>query len=143
MPDDDVRALKQRLRDAGLRGTSARVSVLRSLIAAEAPLSHADVYEQVARLGFDRATTYRNLMDLSESGLARRTDHGDHVWRFELVDDDGHEAELHPHFLCNECGSVECLPESAIAVRGRKGVPRSLRKRDVEIQVRGVCDSCD
>lgn len=143
MSGDDVRVLKERLRAAGLRGTSARVAVLRTLIAAEGPLSHATVHEEVAGLGFDRATTYRNLMDLSESGLARRTDHGDHVWRFELIADDGHEAELHPHFLCNECGAVECLPESAIAVHSRKGVPRSLRSRDVEIQVRGVCDSCD
>ena len=32
---------------------------------------------------WDPATIYRNLTDLSEAGLARRTDVGDHVWRFE------------------------------------------------------------
>lgn len=139
---DDIGILKQRLRDAGLRATSARIAVLRSLLAASAPLSHAEVFDGVAALGFDRATTYRNLMDLSDSGIARRTDHGDHIWRFELVGEDGHEAELHPHFVCNSCGAVSCLPEGALSVQGRRDIPRSLRRRDVEIQVRGLCDLC-
>ncbi len=139
---DELKELKQRLRDAGLRATSARIAVLRALAAGQGPLSHAEVFEVVAPMGFDRATTYRNLMDLSDAGLARRTDHGDHVWRFELVGEDGHDAELHPHFVCNACGTVACLPEGALAVQGRRGIPRSLRRRDVEIQVRGLCDEC-
>jgi Fur family ferric uptake transcriptional regulator len=138
---DDISDLKQRLREAGLRATSARLAVLRSLISADAPLSHAEVFDRVAPLGFDRATIYRNLVDLSDSGLARRTDHGDHIWRFELLDD-GHDAELHPHFVCNACGNVACLPDGAITVQGRRGIPRALRRRDVEIQIRGVCDDC-
>jgi Fur family ferric uptake transcriptional regulator len=139
---DDLRELKQRLRDAGLRATSARIAVLRALEAGDGPSSHAEVFESVAALGFDRATIYRNLVDLSDAGLARRTDHGDHVWRFELVGEDGHDAELHPHFVCNACGTVACLPEGALTVQGRRGIPRSLRRRDVEIQVRGLCDEC-
>jgi len=139
---DDIGTLKQRLRDVGLRATSARIAVLRALIAANSPMSHAEVFERVAPLGYDRATTYRNLTDLSDGGLARRTDHGDHIWRFELVGEDGHDAELHPHFVCNECGAVACLPDGALKVHGRRGIPRALRRRDVEIQVRGVCDDC-
>ncbi len=139
---DDLRELKQRLRDAGLRATSARIAVLRALETGDGPLSHAEVSESVASLGFDRATTYRNLTDLSDAGLARRTDHGDHVWRFELVGEEGEHAELHPHFVCNACGIVACLPEGALTVHGRRGVPRALRRRDVEIQVRGLCDEC-
>jgi hypothetical protein len=27
-------------------------------------------------------------------------------------------------------------------VQGRRGIPRALRRRDVEIQIRGVCDDC-
>lgn len=139
---DDIGLLKQRLRDAGRRATSARIAVLRSLLAASAPLSHAEAFEGVAALGFDCATTYRNLMDLSDGGIARRTDHGDHIWRFGFVGEDGHDAELYPHFVCNTCAVVSCLPEGALAVQGRRDIPRSLRRRDVEIQVRGLCDAC-
>jgi len=52
---------------------------------AEGPMSHADVAGELASHGLDRATVYRNLMDLADAGLVSRADHGDHVWRFSLL----------------------------------------------------------
>ncbi len=132
------------LREAGLRATQPRVAVLRELASAKSPLSHADVADALSGEGFDRATVYRNLMDLTEAGLARRTDIGDHVWRFELTSpSDDHEDEAHPHFICGECGAVSCLPEDAVSVKGGRGTPRALKSRAVSVQVRGVCDACE
>jgi len=141
--------LRDQLRKAGLRATSARVSVLRCLEATKAPLTHAEVYDQVAADGFDRATVYRNLIDLADVGFLKRYDLGDHVWRFELVraDADGkgpHGAEAHPHFVCSDCGAVECLPSSSVSLSGVRGGPKSLRKTaDLEIQIRGLCNACN
>src|SRR4051812_24845920 len=73
------------LRGAGLRRTGPRVAVLERLEAATAPLSHGEVAAMLTPAGFDRATVYRNLIDLVKKGLVRRADLGDHVWRFELV----------------------------------------------------------
>lgn len=134
--------LKQRLRDAGLRATSARAAVLRCLLQASTPLTHADVCEELDALGYDRATIYRNLVDLADVGIARRTDLGDHLWRFELADG-AHDVEAHPHFVCTDCGEVTCLPDDAIDLKPARGVPRSVKKAKVEIQVRGVCNQCD
>jgi Fur family ferric uptake transcriptional regulator len=132
------------LRGAGLRATQPRVAVLRELVGARSPLSHAEVAEALSADGFDRATVYRNLMDLTEAGLARRADIGDHVWRFELMrPSEAHEDEAHPHFICGECGAVSCLPEDAVSVKPGRGTPRALKNRAVSVQVRGVCDSCD
>src|SRR5690348_15992405 len=104
-----VLELQEKLRELGLRATLSRVAVLQQLIAARAPLTHGEVAEQLAASGFDRATVYRNLIDLSEVGLVRRSDMGDHVWRFELVTEDAQHAESeHPHFICQGCGAVEC-----------------------------------
>lgn len=134
--------LRERLRAAGLRATGARVAVLEVLLDAKGPLSHAEVFERVGDHGIDRATSYRNLIDLAETGLVRRSDHGDHVWRFEWVGDSGpHDVSEHAHFVCSTCGTVSCLPAGAIAVHAVRGAPRSL-KLHVEVQVRGVCDSC-
>jgi len=140
-PDAELRS---RLRAAGLRATTPRVAVLRRLTEAAAPLAHGEVADSLAPLGFDRATVYRNLIDLTEAGFARRGDLGDHVWRFELARGAGdHTPAAHPHFVCSECGTVACLPEAAVAVRPSRGAPRALRRRSaVEIQVRGVCDGC-
>jgi Fur family ferric uptake transcriptional regulator len=142
--ESDLASLKRVLREAGLRATSARVAVLRCLEAASAPLSHSDVCDAIAPLGFDRATTYRNLNDLAEAGLARRADLGDHVWRFELVHthDEGHDAVIHPHFTCSECGAVACLPEGTVSFSTGRGIPRSVKEAQVEVQLRGVCDTC-
>jgi len=82
-------------------------------------------------------------MDLTEAGLLRRTDVGDHVWRFELLrEGEAHEPSAHPHFVCVLCGEVACLPEDVVELRPARGLPRSLKKKGFEIQVRGVCDRC-
>lgn len=108
------------------------------------PLSHAEVCARVGDAGFDRATIYRNLVDLGDAGAVKRTDIGDHVWRFELTEDGGeHSTEVHPHFVCTDCGGVACLPEGSVVVRAMRGTPRSLAAATgVEVHVRGVCDSC-
>lgn len=135
-------ALRERLRKSGLRATTARVAVYRVLSEAKMPLSHAEVCSRIGDEGFDRATIYRNLVDLGEVGLVKRTDVGDHVWRFELTGDEGeHSSDVHPHFVCTGCGGVACLPEDAVVVRAVSGAPRSLGDA-VEVHVRGVCDAC-
>ena len=89
----------------------------------------------------DRTTVYRNLLDLTDAGLVRRSDLGDHVWRFELKRD-GAEQKAHPHFTCTDCGTVECLPEVAVRLLPGRHAPRSIVKRKVEVQLRGLCDDC-
>lgn len=138
--------LKTRLREKGLRATAARAAVYEVLLAAGGPVTHADVCEKLESAAFDRATIYRNLMDLAEAGLVRRSDLGDHLWRFELAerahDEHAHEDAVHPHFVCTDCGAVECLPEGAITIAAVKGAPRSLKGGHVEVQVRGQCNDC-
>lgn len=134
---DQMRAT---LREAGLRATPSRIAVLRLLRASQHPVSHGEVADLLDAEPWDRATIYRNLTDLADAGLVRRTDLGDHVWRFEAVAA-GHGADVHPHFVCTTCGTIECLPDVELALR-RSRTPRAVRARQVEVQVRGVCDAC-
>lgn len=135
--------LRDRIRAAGLRATGSRVAVLRCLARARAPLSHAEVYESILDSGNDRATVYRNLVDLAEAGFLRRTDI-DHVWRFEWLGDEpaAHSATAHAHFVCSRCGTVACLPESVVSLRATRTSPKTVRSKDVEVHVRGLCDAC-
>lgn len=129
------------LRRAGLRVTSARLAVLAALRGRTAPASHADLAAALGGTALDRATVYRNLVELVKAGLARRRDLGDHVWRFEAagVRPGGKE---HPHFLCTRCGSLECLDTLRVTLRRGARVPRALREDAVEILVKGLCDEC-
>src|SRR5580700_10531724 len=47
----------------------------------------------------NRDTVYRNLMELSESGLVSRLDLGDQVWRFELSEKGAGQARAHPQLM--------------------------------------------
>ncbi len=137
-----VAELQGLLRAAGLRSTGPRVAVLRFLQGSGTPASHADLYEAVSDAGFDRATLYRNLMDLAEAGIVSRTDLGDHVWRFELKRAGGNHTGEHPHFVCSDCGVVSCLPGVAIKIVPAFGAPRSIGGKEVEVQLKGLCDAC-
>jgi Fur family transcriptional regulator, ferric uptake regulator len=133
--------LRSAVRGKGLRATPSRLAVLELLRSSDTPMSHGDVADRLASQTWDRATIYRNLTDLAEAGLVRRTDVGDHVWRFEAVSA-AHEVAAHPHFVCTECGTVECLPELELSVRPRGKPPRAVKQRQVEVQLRGLCDAC-
>ena len=133
-------ALREALKQAGLRSTQARIAVLERLHLGAGPVSHAELAELLTPLGFDRATVYRNLMDLVTAGLASRSDRGDHVWRFELTGASSHARGEHPHFVCTDCGTVACLPEVALPV------PSSAQSNVIahvdEIVIRGQCQQC-
>ncbi|MFK7927570.1 MAG: Fur family transcriptional regulator [Myxococcota bacterium] len=134
-PDD---SLKTRLRDVGLRATRARLAVLGHLQGQDGPRSHAEVVTALASDGWDRATLYRNLNDLAAAGLVRRMD-VDHVWRFELSSRADASGHSHGHFVCTDCGDVQCLP--TLDIRGStESIP--VLQRHHELQIRGVCDGC-
>ena len=165
--ESPVDAVKACIRQAGLRCTPARVAVMQHLDRAHGPRTHAEVAESLADHGFDRATIYRNLIELTEAKLVNRVELGDHVWRFERkrpADGGAGHAEDHPHFVCTTCGEVSCLDDVNVAITpkqpaaGRGGkVPgkasgRATGKasargqggiREVtEVLLKGRCDNC-
>jgi Fur family ferric uptake transcriptional regulator len=135
--------LRSTIRNSGLRSTAPRVAVLQYLHDSSTPMSHAEIFEALEEKGFDRATIYRNLIDLTEAELLVRTDVGDHVWRFELRREShrGHPSE-HPHFMCTDCGEVACLPDVNVRISPVRGIPRALTTKNVVIQMKGLCDRC-
>jgi Fur family transcriptional regulator, ferric uptake regulator len=142
-------AVRDRIRAAGLRCTAARVVVLEHLIAARGPKTHAEVSEALEAAGFDRATIYRNLTELTEARLLSRVQLGDRVWRFELARPalaGGKPAAHHPHFVCTACGEVSCLDDVQVAITpaaASRGKPKPRGIRSVtEVLLRGRCDHC-
>jgi len=124
------------------------------LESAAGPRTHAEVSEALADLGFDRATIYRNLTELTEKKLVSRVELGDHVWRFEIKRTGGHGAagEDHPHFLCTTCGEISCLDDVRVAItpksrpRTTASAARGARATRIhsvtEVLLKGRCESC-
>ncbi len=153
-------AIKAIVRDAGLRCTAARLAVLQHLVKARGPRTHAEVARALADRGFDRATIYRNLTELTEARLVARVELGDHVWRFEpkRPQPDGGKVREHPHFVCTTCGEVSCLDDVEVAItpkpdqtrrpgqasgRARPAGHRRGRIGSVtEVLLKGRCEQC-
>jgi Fur family ferric uptake transcriptional regulator len=134
---EQFEACRKAIRDSGLRATPARIATLMEIRAAGSPMTHADIAERLAATGYDKTTAFRNLNDLVTAGLLRRTELGDHVYRFEIVPPSG---EAHPHFLCVDCGAVTCLDDLQFTAGSRR---QSETVGEVtEILLRGHCNEC-
>lgn len=153
----DAERFRDALHRAGLKSTASRIAVLGVLRASPSPLSHGELVDALAGRGFDRATLYRNLIDLTEAGLLRRIDVGDHTWRFELgraavgSAADGGSAErspagardvAHPHFVCVGCGVLTCLPDVDVRISPRAGSPRPPIADVSQVLLQGRCSAC-
>jgi Fur family ferric uptake transcriptional regulator len=131
---------RTQLREAGLRCTPARIRVLQQLAAAQKPVSHADVADVLAPEGFDKSTVFRCLVQLSEAELVATLDLGDQVRRFEWRAPEDRPG--HAHFMCVDCGTVECLDDYVVEVSNRKS-RRPLTGHDItEALFKGHCRNC-
>lgn len=137
---DKTDEIRSRLRDAGLRATSARVAVMELLAKIGTPETHQGISDQLQSLKFDKSTIFRALNDLAAGGLARRMELGDHVWRYELASTPAngeHSDQSHPHLLCVICGSITCLAEDDIEIK----ISKSLGPIE-DVLLKGHCVSC-
>ncbi|MBT4867441.1 MAG: transcriptional repressor [Planctomycetaceae bacterium] len=137
---DEVAELRALIRDAGLRCTASRLAVMGQLRRATSPISHAELACDLAPLGFDKATVFRNLVDLTDANLLSRTELGDHVWRFELKSPGDPHDGGHPHFVCVDCGGVTCLGDVEFNTASKRRAGRIGRV--TEILLKGYCRSC-
>ena len=122
----------------GLRATAPRLAVLQLLSKIKEPISHGDVIAALGTQEWDPATLYRNLVKLSEVGLADTIHSADGVTRYVLATDNQHQ---HLHFLCRDCKKVLCLPEDLVAtIESDKYWATSIQ--NAEIQLFGHCPEC-
>lgn len=128
------------IQSAGLRVTSARLATLLVMRDAKSPLTHAEVTARLVDSECDKATVFRNLSDLVSAGLLRRSEFGDHAWRFEMIakKEQGHGS--HPHFVCVDCGNVSCLEEIELTQQSK--LVSEQFGRVTEILLRGRCHDC-
>ena len=128
------------LRKQGLRATAPRMAVLMTLHERQGPMTHEQVMEVLPGV-FDKASIWRILADLAEGGVLRRMDLGDRIWRYELLDACRAVTDDHPHFLCEDCGEVSCLPPLQVwAPDG--GLPDVLQGADFRVRIMGRCAGC-
>ena len=138
LPVDEI---KRRLRAASLRCTASRIAVLQCLARYAAPAPASDISSDLHDFGFDKSTIYRSLNELTEASLITRLDLGDSMRRYELTDQHGHGEGPHPHFVCDQCGRVECLEGYRFRLTPGESA-QALPGVIAEVLVRGRCKEC-
>ena len=128
------------LRENGLRVTAKRREVLKAILEASKPLSHTQVVALVAETGLDPATVYRNLIKLRDAGLIEIASRANGIDRYSLVRPEA-GAHSHPHFVCDDCGEVSCLP---VEFSPLPSTPERWADsiQSAAIQLRGECPDC-
>ena len=134
---DEARKLLQK---SGLRSTAPRLAVLRILSESENPISHSEVLNILGETDWDQATIYRNLVKLREVGIASIASRAEGIDRYTLANAHG-DGHRHPHFLCESCGKVACLPAELTSSMSMDG-PWSESIEKANVQLQGECPDC-
>lgn len=133
--DDALRII---LRANGKRATTQRISVLRYLCESGRPMTHGEILSALPDL--DRVTLYRILSAFVETNIAHQVQGSDGAWRFcAHISGDGDEAGCpggHAHFLCVECGRMECLIDQKMP---KVDVPEGTVVHGKQLVVFGLC----
>ena len=132
------------LKQIGLRRTPVRLGVLKVLADATQPLGVQQVLELLPE-HTDTVTVYRTLNTYTNKKVVHRVRGEDRTWRYALGGGEAREQpHSHPHFVCETCGTVECLEQSQIP----PAFVRSLKVADgyavhyPEVTLHGVCPKC-
>jgi Fur family transcriptional regulator, ferric uptake regulator len=131
------------LRDAGLRRTPVRQAVLEILASEKQPLGAAQILERLPE-GTDNVTLYRTLNTFTKKKLVHRVRGDDQVWRYGIGNAKDPSRHEHAHFVCDECGTVECLADSPVPKKSpkRAGLRSGYRVAYSEVLVHGTCPDC-
>lgn len=141
MGNDDL--IQKALKKCKLRRTPVRAGVLEVLAKASRPLGAVEILDKLPP-ATDTVTVYRTLNTFTRKGVVHRVRGEDRVWRYALGDPHEAAAHHHPHFVCEECGKVECLKGAEIpgGFVGSLGVGAKYRILYPEVVLHGVCPKC-
>ncbi len=130
-PDEAIR----RLRDCGLRLSTARRLIIEALFAAAGPVS---AQRLALDLSLDESSVYRNLELLERQGLTRHVHLGHGPGLHALVGRDDGE-----YLYCERCAKVTLLgPDELDSVRADIRERFGHQARFTHFAIVGLCDGC-
>jgi Fe2+ or Zn2+ uptake regulation protein len=99
-----LQTIVESLRAHGMRLTKSRISILRTLLTAEKPLSLNEIHHRASANGCtpDFATVFRVLALLEKLKIAQKVNLHRSCSYYELLNPEKH----YDHVVCTECGKV-------------------------------------
>ena len=127
----------------GLRSTPVRRAILVLLSATTQPMDVPALLEKLPKQT-DGVTVYRTLNSFVEKKIIHRVRGEERSWSFAMGPSSKGAAHRHAHFVCEQCGKVECLAELAIPRSLGRGlnVGPKYNVDYTEVIVHGSCGQC-
>ncbi len=130
---------EEKLREHGIRPTAVRELILRTLDAADHPLSSLEIETILDTV--DRSTITRALSLFTEKELIHVIDDGSGSSKYESCLSGSHHDhdDRHPHFHCISCGKTVCIHSATIPLIP---LPKGFIAKKSNLTISGLCSSC-
>ena len=138
------------LRAAGLRCTPVRMSVIQLLLEATRPMGAQQIVDHLPG-HTDSVTVYRTLNTLTSKRLLHRVRGDEGAWLYAMetpvtaaAPQSQRVGHSHAHFVCDDCGIVECLKDTPVPPGMTAGlqVGRGYDVTYSELLLHGTCPKC-
>ncbi len=132
---------ENKLREKGLKATPERRAVLEHAYGLRGHFDAEDLLHSLQGSGrpISRATVYRTLTHLVDTGLLRRHELGG---RRALYEPD-YGKRHHEHMICESCGTIlEFVQEQIERLQEEECRRRGFLPLSHSLQIRGVCERC-
>ncbi len=131
------------LKLSALKRTPVRIGVLAVLAGSAQPLDVVDILKQLPSFT-EPVTVYRTLNTFVGKKLVHRVRGEDRSWRYALGDQSRPSDHQHAHFVCDNCGKVECISSAKLPQKLLDKVhPAPGYRVDYpELLLHGTCPKC-
>ncbi len=131
--------LLKKLNDKGIKPTSNRILLLRTMMIKNCPMSLTELEQELVTL--DKSSIYRVMELFAKNDVVDTFEDGRGVQMYELCQAKGHcdNTDAHMHFYCEKCHKSFCLRE----LKPKDlTLPQGFTIRSVSFVIRGLCDKC-
>lgn len=127
------------LEKAGVRPTSNRILVLKTLLLAKSPFGLIELEAELQTL--ERSSIFRVLTLLLEHGVIHTIEDGRGVTKYEMCHGDSHCGvdDMHAHFYCEKCNKVYCFEDITAP---HIDIPSEFQVKSVNYMLKGICPEC-
>ena len=132
---------KEALKKEGLKYTPQRTAVLEEIIKNKGHRESEEIYLALKKRGqhVSRATVYRTMDILVNSGFARKMNLGDGSARYESKVNSPH----HDHLVCMDCGLiVEFMDQQIEDLQDKIAIQYNFQLKRHIHQLFGLCKKC-
>lgn len=127
---------KQIIKQANLKATSNRISILELLNKLQQPLDISQIRNKLNNT-IDTTTIYRTLEKFVEQGIVKKIDFQDGKYRYEL------ELHHHHHLVCKNCNSITAIHECSVnELKGKIQAAYGFKVTNHSLEFFGLCKNC-